>query len=73
MVRDLLISEGEAVAMIARLRREHSELDRRIREYDSHPWLSADDQMERTRLKKMKLAAKDQIERLQRIRVAESN
>jgi hypothetical protein len=68
MLRDLPLNEGEATALIAKLRREHSELDRRIQEFDSHPWLSSDDQIERTRLKKMKLAAKDQIERLKRSR-----
>jgi hypothetical protein len=66
MIRDLRRAEGETAALISRLRREHADLDRRIQEYDRHPWLSPDDQIERTRLKKMKLAAKDQIERLQR-------
>jgi len=70
MLREFPTSEGETIALIAKLRREHAELDRRIQEFESHPWLSADDQMERTRLKKMKLAAKDQIERLQRQRNA---
>lgn len=66
MIRDFQRAEGETAALISRLRREHADLDRRIQEFDRHPWLSPDDQMERTRLKKMKLAAKDQIERLQR-------
>jgi uncharacterized protein YdcH (DUF465 family) len=48
-------------ALLDRLRTEHRALEARLAELEHHLYLSADEQVERARLKKMKLAKKDQI------------
>lgn len=47
--------------LLDRLRTEHRALEARLAELESHLSLSPDEQIERARLKKMKLAKKDQI------------
>jgi len=48
------------------LRREHRELDQRIEELRARPYLLPDEEVEVARMKKQKLAKKDQIARLER-------
>lgn len=43
------------------LRREHREMDDRIRELLARPYLTPEDQMEVARLKKLKLRKKDEL------------
>lgn len=43
------------------LRREHREMDDRIREMSARPYLTPEDQIEVARLKKLKLRTKDEL------------
>jgi uncharacterized protein YdcH (DUF465 family) len=49
-----------------RLARKHEEYDARLRGLRSHKYLSDEEQMEEVRLKKLKLALKDQMEAIVR-------
>ncbi|MEM7675729.1 MAG: YdcH family protein [Myxococcota bacterium] len=49
---------------IARLQQVHRELKARLSELNSRLYLSPDEEVERKRLQKLKLATKDQIVRL---------
>jgi uncharacterized protein YdcH (DUF465 family) len=48
----------------AGLEQRHEELERRLAEIDRHVSLTADEQVERTRLKKEKLRVKDRLQLL---------
>ncbi|HJZ84630.1 MAG TPA: YdcH family protein [Polyangia bacterium] len=47
--------------LVDQLRAEHATLDARVQELEHHISLTSDEQIEITRLKKMKLATKDRI------------
>ncbi len=53
---------GKATAeLLEQLRNEHSRLKARLTELDGHVSLTTEEQIERVRLKKLKLATKDRI------------
>jgi len=49
---------------IQRLERKHSKLKARVSELDGRAFLTANEQVERAKLKKKKLATKDMLEEL---------
>ena len=53
------------VDQIDKLKLEHAALKRRLVDFESHRYLTPTEQLERKRLQKLKLRAKDQIVRLQ--------
>ncbi len=57
--------EVELSAEIARLHNEHQRYSLRLNELVTKPYLSAEEQMEEVRLKKLKLHAKDLISAIQ--------
>ena len=59
-------SHLDASHQLESLMREHSALKERVREIASHPYLTPDQQMELSQLKKLKLRKKDMIAQLQR-------
>jgi hypothetical protein len=52
--------------LLETLRKEHRELDRKIDELTQRPFLLPDEEVDVRRMKKQKLAKKDQIVRLER-------
>ena len=44
-----------------RLEREHRQLDKELMNFETHVYLSPEEEFERRRLQKMKLAAKDKM------------
>jgi hypothetical protein len=58
--------DGDRDLTLDRLRTEHRALEARIAELEAHLSLSPEEQVERVRLKKIKLAKKDLIHRLLR-------
>ena len=56
---------SDAQALLHRLRDEHHALKARVAEIDRHVALTREEQLECARLKKLKLAAKDLIFRLE--------
>lgn len=50
---------------VEKLRREHLKLDGQLQELESKKWVSAAEAAEIRRLKKLKLAAKDEMQALQ--------
>jgi len=57
-VRTKLRSEN---AEFERLEQEHRKLDQQLMSFETHVYLSPEEEFERRRLQKMKLAAKDRI------------
>ncbi len=49
---------------LAQLKEEHAQLKARLAELESHVSLTSDEQVERIRIKKLKLAKKDEIQSL---------
>lgn len=60
-IRDRLLTSDEN---FARLAREHSGYDAILKDLASRPHLTDDEQIEEHRLKKLKLALKDQMEEI---------
>ena len=58
--------EVDRSSRIEQLRAEHKALEARLAELDRHLSLTPEEQVERSRLKKLKLAAKDEMSRLSR-------
>jgi uncharacterized protein YdcH (DUF465 family) len=54
---DVVLGGGE----LDRLRERHGEIERRLAELERHLSLTSDEQLERARLKKEKLATKDRM------------
>jgi uncharacterized protein YdcH (DUF465 family) len=54
-------SQREPETIVEQLQREHNELKERLHELERHVSLTAEEQVERARLKKLKLATKDRI------------
>lgn len=48
--------------VLAHLWQEHRQLERQLSKLERKPFLSTDEQVERNRIKKMKLAGRDKIE-----------
>ncbi len=46
------------------LRRQHTKLDQKVQELETHRWLSPVEEQEVRRLKRLKLAAKDKLKNL---------
>jgi hypothetical protein len=59
-------SPNELHTRIEHLHSEHTEIQSRLDELDTYRWLSAEEQLERRRCQKLKLALKDEIETLRR-------
>jgi uncharacterized protein YdcH (DUF465 family) len=62
-VRSLLLKNNEQYRQLAEL---HHELDDRLHELSGRHYLSASEQLEEVRIKKRKLALKDQMEEIAR-------
>lgn len=54
-------NRDELFRRLEALRREHREIDEKIRELSERPYLTPDDQVEVARLKKLKLKKKDEM------------
>ncbi len=54
----------ERDAELKRYIAEHEEFERRLEEFNRRPYLTAAETMERKRLQKLKLAGRDQIEKI---------
>jgi uncharacterized protein len=77
----MMSMEVNEEAMVAKLRvedaefqrweQEHTKLESTLQSIDAHPYLSPEEEMERKRVQKLKLAAKDKMmEMIRRYKVA---
>jgi hypothetical protein len=57
---DVVDTEG----LLERLKSEHQALEKRLSELNSHIYLTPEEQVEKKRIQKLKLAKKDQIQHL---------
>jgi hypothetical protein len=60
VIRDLISGNEEFRSLF----REHEELEKQLAEIDSHHYLSAEQDLERKRLQKVKLRGRDRMEEL---------
>ena len=60
----MIEAESQAADRIRTLANEHHVLDERLHELATHPHLTDDESLEETRIKKRKLALKDELTRL---------
>lgn len=58
---DLLIKENEVLEKYVQA---HQQYEKQLQEYDKHPYLSTEEGLERKRIQKLKLAARDKIEQI---------
>ncbi len=58
---------GDPAQLLEQLKREHAELEARLAEIETHLSLTAEEQVERVRIKKLKLAKKDRMLSLQAV------
>jgi uncharacterized protein YdcH (DUF465 family) len=63
-MQKIRVDLGSAAVQMVRLRERHDELERRLAELERHLYLTPDEQVERSELKKEKLRTKDQLTRL---------
>jgi len=59
---DLIVRLAPGNEELARLWREHLDLEQRLEEYGQHLYLTPEEEVEIKRLKKVKLAGRDRIE-----------
>jgi uncharacterized protein YdcH (DUF465 family) len=67
-MQKIRVDLGSETVRMVRLRERHDELERRLSELERHLSLTPDEQVERSRLKKEKLATKDELTRLGALR-----
>jgi uncharacterized protein YdcH (DUF465 family) len=67
-MQKIRVDLGSAAVQMVRLRERHDELERRLAELERHLYLTPDEQVERSELKKEKLRTKDQLTRLGALR-----
>jgi hypothetical protein len=58
---DLLIKENE---ILEKYVQAHQQYEKQLEEYNSHPYLSTEEWVERKRIQKLKLAGRDRIEQI---------
>ncbi|MBI4237133.1 MAG: YdcH family protein [Deltaproteobacteria bacterium] len=61
---DLIARYEQNNPALATLWKEHCNFERQLSKLESKPFLTATEQLERNRLKKLKLAGRDQIEQI---------
>jgi hypothetical protein len=61
IVENTAVGGKDPAQQLVELKEQHARLEARLSELESHLSLTSDEQVERARIKKLKLAAKDQI------------
>jgi uncharacterized protein YdcH (DUF465 family) len=67
-MQKIRVDLGSTSVQMVRLRERHDELERRLAELERHLYLTPDEQVERSQLKKEKLRTKDELTRLGALR-----